>query len=100
MPQVKAKKTIKNEVYMKLKKIFNLKNCFLKVSYVENDGEGSTQFHITVTIERMNLTIRSCSTVKNELLDINTLSNDIVDDVKNSVNRAINEFVYSGKETK
>lgn len=99
MAQVKIKKSIKNEIYGRLKKLFNLKNCFLKVSYVDGEDD-STQFHITIVIERMNLTIRSCSTVKNELLDVSTLVDDIIEDTKSSVERAIKEFVYSGKETK
>ena len=87
------KKILKNQIYGELKKIFNLKNCYIKVTY-ENTDDGC-QFHITVTIEQMNLVVRSCSVVSNELMSRETdITKDIVDDVKKSVSKAINSFVY------
>lgn len=87
------KKILKNQIYGELKKLFNLKNCFIKVTY-DNTDEGC-QFHITVTIEQMNLVIRSCSVVTNELMATDgNVCKDIVEDVKKSVSKAINSFVY------
>ena len=87
------KKVLKNQIYQELKKIFNLKNCFIKVTY-ENIEDGC-QFHITVTIEQMNLVVRSCSTVDNSIMSKESnICKDIVEDVKKSVSRAINSFVY------
>ena len=87
------KKILKNQVYQELKKIYNLRNCFIKVTY-ENTEEGC-QFYITVTVERMNLNVRSCSVVSNELMakDPN-ICKEIVEDVKKSVSKAINSFIY------
>lgn len=87
------KKIIKNQVYGELKKIFNLKNCFIKVTY-ENTEDGC-QFFITITVEQMNMNVRTCSTVSNELMNSgNNIVKDIVDDVKKSVDKAINSFIY------
>ena len=87
-----VKKILKNQIYGELKKLFNLKNCYIKVTY-DNTDEGC-QFHITVTIEQMNLSIRTCSVVSNELMGNSNICNDIVEDVKKSVSKAINSFVY------
>lgn len=87
------KKILKNQIYGELKKIFNLKNCFIKVSY-ENTEDGC-QFHVTITIEQMNLVVRTCSAVTNELMASGSnIANDIVNDVKKSVSKAINSFIY------
>lgn len=87
------KKILKNQIYGELKKLFNLKNCYIKVTY-DNTDEGC-QFHITVTIEQMNLSIRTCSVVSNELMSKeSSICKDIVEDVKKSVSKAINSFVY------
>lgn len=87
------KKILKNQIYGELKKIFNLKNCFIKVSY-ENTEDGC-QFHVTITIEQMNLVVRTCSVVTNELMASGSnVADDIVNDVKKSVSKAINSFIY------
>lgn len=91
MALVKKKKTLKNEIYNLLKKKFNLKNCFIKVSYVEEDG--NTQFHVTVTVEGMNLNVRACSSFKDEAID-DDLALVVVKDVTDSVDKAVREYVY------
>lgn len=96
MALVKKKKTLKNEIYNLLKKKFNLKNCFIKVSYVEEDG--NTQFHITVTVEGMNLNVRTCSSFKDEAI-YDDLALVVIKDVTDSVDKAVREYVYR-KENK
>ena len=87
------KKILKNQIYAELKKIFNLKNCFIKVNY-ENNEDGCA-FHITITVEQMNLSVRTCSMVSNDLMaQDNSIVKDVVDDVKKSVAKAINSFIY------
>lgn len=89
------KKILKNQIYSELKKMLNLKNCYVKVSY-ENTDEGCV-FHIIITIEQMNLNIRTSSVITNEYMSTHKdIQKEILEDVQKAINKALFKFVYRG----